>query len=285
MAHGGARHRRRASGRPAADHGRADRAQLRVGSGARRRARGRRRGAHRREPRRHRQSRGPRALHPGDAAHWLGDAAFGHRAQLGGSPAGAKPHRLPLHHSAVVHARRQRRRRGLQPRRVRGDLPARVGSLPHQRTAHRRIAARLEGVRDGGGARQARQLHHRLFHRERRPDGHPHRRLHHRGAGANLDRQGVSTAARRLHRRAARNRRGNRRRQRAVRHRPGERAHGGDRDESARVAFLGAGLEGHGLPNRQSGHQARGGLHAGRAGQRHHRRHAGLLRARQSTMW
>ncbi len=36
---------------------------------------------------------------------------------------------------------------------------------------------RLEGVRDGGGPRQARQLHHRLLDRERRPDGRPHRRL------------------------------------------------------------------------------------------------------------
>ena len=33
----------------------------------------------------------------------------------GGSPASAKPHRLPVHHSAVLHAGRQRRRRCLQP--------------------------------------------------------------------------------------------------------------------------------------------------------------------------
>ena len=61
---------------------------------------------------------------------------------------------------------------------------------------------------------------------------------------------------------------------------PARRAHGGHRDESARVALLGAGLQGHRLPDRQGRGQAGGGLHAGRAAQRHHRRrHAGLVRA------
>ena len=36
----------------------------------------------------------------------------------------------------------------------------------------------------------------------------------------------------------------------------------GHRDESARVALLGAGLEGHGFPDRQDRREARGGLHA-----------------------
>ena len=48
-------------------------------------------------------------------------------------------------------------------------------------------------------------------------------------------------------------------------HQPGGRPHGRDRDEPARVALLGAGLEGHRLPDRQGRGQARGRLHAGRA--------------------
>ena len=38
-----------------------------------------------------------------------------------------------------------------------------------------RNRARLERIRDGGRARQRRQLHHHLLHRERRSHGHPHR--------------------------------------------------------------------------------------------------------------
>jgi carbamoyl-phosphate synthase large subunit len=59
-----------------------------------------------------------------------------------------------------------------------------------------------------------------------------------------------------------------------------ERPHDRHRDEPARVALVGAGVQGHGLPDRQGGGQAGGGLHARRAAQRHHRRrHAGELRA------
>ena len=48
----------------------------------------------------------------------------------------------------------------------------------------------------------------------------------------------------------------------------------------ARLALLGAGLEGHRLSDRQGRSQARGRLHAGRDRQRHHRRRdAGLVRA------
>ena len=67
--------------------------------------------------------------------------------------------------------------------------------------------------------------------------------------------------------------------QRAVRGQPDERPHGRHRDEPARVALLGAGLEGDRLPDRQDRGQARGGLHARRDRQRHHARDAGVLRA------
>ena len=68
--------------------------------------------------------------------------------------------------------------------------------------------------------------------------------------------------------------------QRAVRGRTrttGE--HGRHRDEPARVAVVGAGVEGDRLPDRQDRRQARRRLHARRDPQRHHRRDAGQLRA------
>ena len=107
--------------------------------------------------------------------------------------------------------------------------------------------ARLEGIRDGGGPRQRGQLHHRLLDRERRSDGHPHRRLRHGGACADADRQGIPADARRLDRLPARDRRRYRRLQRAVRGQPGRWPHGHHRDEPARVALFRAGIEGHRL--------------------------------------
>jgi hypothetical protein len=90
-----------------------------------------------------------------------------------------------------------------------------------QRSADRRIGARLERIRDGGGARQERQLHHRLLDRKHRPDGRAYRRLDHHRAGADADRQGISDHARRLDRGVARDRRRDRRLQRAVRRQSG----------------------------------------------------------------
>ena len=72
----------------------------------------------------------------------------------------------------------------------------------------------------------------------------------HGGAGADLDRQGISDHARRLDRGAARDRGGDRRLQRAVRGQPGGRPPRRHRNESARVALLGAGLEGDRLSDR-----------------------------------
>ena len=61
---------------------------------------------------------------------------------------------------------------------------------------------------------------------------------------------------------------------------PAGRAHDRHRDEPARVALLGAGVEGDRLPDRQDRRQARGRLHARRDCQRHHRRRdAGVVRA------
>ena len=51
-----------------------------------------------------------------------------------------------------------------------------------------------------------------------------------------------------------------------------------DRDESARVAIVGAGLEGHRLPDRENRGQARVGVSPGRDSQRHHARDPGIVR-------
>ena len=102
---------------------------------------------------------------------------------------------------------------------------------------------------------------------------------HHR-ARTDAHRQGIPDPARCLDRGAARNRSGDRRVQRAVRHQPGRRPAGGDRDESARVALVRAGLESDRFPDRQGRRQARSRLHARRNRERHHRRcDAGVVRA------
>ncbi len=54
--------------------------------------------------------------------------------------------------------------------------PAACEASPVGSSAGRRVGSGLERVRDGGGARPRRQLHHRLLDRERGPDGHAHRR-------------------------------------------------------------------------------------------------------------
>ena len=58
----------------------------------------------------------------------------------------------------------------------------------------------LEGVRARGHARPRRQRRGRLLDREPRPDGRAHRRLHHRGTGADPHRPRVPAAARHRHR-------------------------------------------------------------------------------------
>ena len=112
---------------------------------------------------------------------------------------------------------RQRRRHRLQPRGIRGHRAARSGCLPDARAAARGGGARLERIRDGGGARSQGQLHHRLLDREPRSDGRAYRGFDHRGAGADADRQGISAHARCLDRGAAQDRRRVRRLERAVR--------------------------------------------------------------------
>ena len=161
------------------------------------------------------------------------------------------------------------------------DAKVHVGPAaePARRGPGRAVGARLEGVRAGGDARQERQRRHHLLDRELRPDGRAHGRLDHRRARDDADRQGVPDHARRGPGRHPRDRRRDRRLEHPVRDQPGERPDDRHRDEPARVAQLGAGVQGDRVPDREDRGQAGGRLHAGRAPQRHHARDAGLLRA------
>ena len=150
---------------------------------------------------------------------------------------------------------------------------------PHHRDPHRAVDRRLEGVRARGHARPGRQLRGRLLDREPRPDGRAHRRLDHGGPGPDAVRRRVPAHARRRLRLHPPGRRGDRRLQRAVRPRPRQRRHGRHRDEPPGQPVLGAGLEGHRVPDRQDRRPPGRRLHARRDPQRHHPQDAGQLRA------
>ena len=167
-----------------------------------------------------------------------------------------------------------RTRRGL-----RADRRARPGRLADRPDPDRRVDPRLGRVRARGHARPRGQRRDRVLDREHRPDGRAHRRQRHRRAAADADRPHLPEAARPGDRRHPRGRRRDRRLQRAVRGQPGDGRDRRDRDEPARVAVVGAGVEGHRLPDRQDRRPAGGRLHARRDPQRHHARHAGELRA------
>ena len=149
--------------------------------------------------------------------------------------------------------------------------------------------ARLGRVRARGDPRPQRQRRGRLLDREPRPDGRAHRRLGHRRAADDALRRGLPGAARRGGGDHPRGRRRVRRLEHPVRPRPRERRRARDRDEPARVALLGARLEGDGLPDREGRGEARGRLHARRdperpdAGRRRQLRADARLRRRQGA--
>ena len=250
----------RAAGRPASDPRRPDRAQ--PGGRARRRRRpGRaRRRAPRRADRRDQACRGSRAVPRRGAELRAGRPDLADRRVAGRCRRCAASGRRP----AGVHARGPRRR--VRRRHRRALPPGRTGSgrEPDRAGARRGVDPRLGRVRARGDPRPRRQRRDRLLDREPRPDGRPHRRLGHRGAADDALRRGVPGAPRRRGRRRPRGRGRDRRLEHPVRARPRERADPRDRDEPARVALVGARLEGDGLPDREGRGQARGRLHAGR---------------------
>ena len=155
------------------------------------------------------------------------------------------------------------RRHRLQPRKS-SSRSASAAWTPRRprRIADRGIADRLERIRDGGGARQADNCIIICSIENLDPMGvHTGDSITVAPAQTLTDKE-YQIMRNASHRGAARDRRGDRRLQRAVRHQSRRRAHGGDRDEPARVAFLGAGLQGDRFPDRQGGRQAGGGLHA-----------------------
>ena len=153
----------------AADARRPDRAQHGHGPAPQRRAGEIRRRNDRRQRPGHRTRRRPAGVQRPHAFHRPRRAHQRHRAQPGGSPRrDGKDWPVSRHHPARVHARRHRRRHRLQPRRIRRARQARHGAFARLGNPHRRIAARLEGIRNGSHARQGRQLRHHLLHRKLR---------------------------------------------------------------------------------------------------------------------
>ncbi len=157
-----------------------------------------------------------------------------------------------------------------------GRGPARE---PHLADPARGVGRGLGRVRARGDPRPARQRRDHLLDREHRPDGRAHGRLDLRRAVDDAVRPRVPDAPRRRRRRDPRRRRRDRRLERAVRAEPRDGRARRDRDEPARLAQLGARVEGDRLPDREGRDEARDRLHARRDPERHHRHDARVLRA------
>ena len=189
------------------------------------------------------------------------------RAGAGGRPAG-------------VHARRARRRlRGRPPTRSTAQVERGLAREPDRPGARRGVDPRLGRVRARGDPRPRRQRRDRLLDREPRPDGRPHRRLGHGGAADDALRRGVPGASRRRGRGDPRGRRRDGRLEHPVRAPPRDGRAARDRDEPARLALVGARLEGDRLPDREGRREARRRLHARRDPERPDEDDAGELRA------
>ena len=164
----------------------------------------------------------------------------------------ARPCRPARHHPPVLHPGRHRRRHRLQPRRIfRASSPGGIDASPVGEVLIEESVLgwkeyEMEVVRD-----RADNCIIICSIENVDPMGVHTGDSRHRRAGADADRQGIPDHARRLDRVPARDRRRYRRLERAVRGQPRDRPHGGDRDEPARLALLGAGLEGDRLPDRQ----------------------------------
>ena len=237
-------HRAREAGRAAADGRRPDGAQSGGRARRERHAREVRRRADWRLGRRDQDRRGSAALPRRDAAIGADVPESRYVRSIEEALAAVEELGFPVHHPPVVHARRRRRRHRLQHRGVPRARRPRARLQPGPRGAARGVGDRLEGVRARGHARPRRQLRRHLLDRERRSDGRAHRRQHHRRAGADADRQRVPADARSRAPDHPQGRRRDRRVEHPVRDQPRERPHHRHRDEPARVAIVGAGVEG-----------------------------------------
>ena len=274
-------HRAGAARRAAADRRRADRAQPGRRARRTRHARPVRRRADRRVDPGHQGGRGPPAVPRRDArdrhrraAERLARLARATALDAGRPRSGSRPSSARRSRWAASAAASPTTSRSSARSSQRG-----LGAEPGARGAGRGVGDRLEGIRARGDARRRRQLRRHLLDREHRPDGRAHRRQHHRGAGADADRQGIPADARRgaPHHPAGRRRDG--RVEHPVRRQPDDGPDGRDRDEPARVAVVGAGVEGHRVPDREDRGQAGARLPPRRDPERHHARDAGVLRA------
>ena len=177
---------------------------------------------------------------------------------------------LPLILRPGLHAgRRGRRRRPARPRSSRRSARARPRGEPDRPGAHRPLARRLGRGRAGGHARRGRQRVIVCSIENIDPMGV------HTGDSVTVapvmtltDPELSACATRR-----SRDPRGRRRpaaRTCSSRSTAPQRRDGRHRDEPARVAFVGARLQGHRVPDREDRRPAGGGLHARRAAQRDH---------------
>ena len=215
----------------------------------------------------------------------LGVPASRHRAHDRGVPRLHRGDRAARGDPPGLHPGRQGHRHRRHARGVRDDGHPWPRGQPDLGDPDREVDRRMEGVRARGHARRGGQLRDHLLDREPGPDGRPHRRFDHRRTRPDADRRRVPADARRRVRLHPACRGRDRRIERAVRGAPRDRRAGRHRDEPTRQPLLGAGVQGHGLPDRQDRREARRGLHAGRDPQRHHQEDPGQLRADASTTW
>ena len=156
--------------------------------------------------------------------------------------------------------------------------PRRPARQPHRPGHGRALPRRLAGDRVRGHARRRRHVHRGVLDGERRPAGRPHRRLDRRRAGPDAARPGPPAAAQRGpgDHPGARRRGRLQRPVRALARLDRLRRH---RGQPARLALVGAGLQGDRLPDRPRRGPDRRRPAAGRDPQRHHRHDGGGLRA------
>ena len=273
-------HREGAPRRDPADPGRPDRAERRDRPAQSRHPRQVRRRAHRRELRGDQQGRGPpdlQAARAGCRGRCRGIPHRAHRSRTASPPPPSSATRSSCApRSRWADSARASRTTRTISRRIAG---AGLHDSPTHRGAARGVDPRVEGVRARAHARHGRQHGRGLLDRERRPGRRAHRRLDHRRPRAHAHRPRVPEAARHRHRHHPRGRRRHGRLQHPVRRRPRERPHHRDRDEPARLALVGARLEGDRLPDREDRREARDRLPARRDPERHHEGDAGELRA------